>query len=157
MLPKKTWDLMGRQKLQWSLIHLRMDNQHKILCMGRLHGIVVVIEGVCVIVDFEAIETLDDNNPYLALLGLDWDFDNLVIINLKKRQMVLKKDNLRVIVPLYPSKRVCYIGIFRNEYCDADVNNIYQMKTKDEHWINPTLEGKLSWEQDSSCTSDFEE
>ena len=28
---------------------------------------------------------------------------------------------------------------------------------KEHDWVNPTAEGKLNWEHDSSCTSDLEE
>lgn len=46
---------------------------------------VVYIEGVFTISEFEVIEIMDDNNPYPSFLGMDWEFDNLAIINLKKR------------------------------------------------------------------------
>ena len=35
--------------------------------------------------DFEVIEIIDDNNPFPALLGIDWAFDNLAVTNLKKK------------------------------------------------------------------------
>ena len=57
--------------LQWSLIQLRMMNQQKIIPMGRLQGVIVDIEGVNVLADFEVIEIVDDNNPYPSLLGID--------------------------------------------------------------------------------------
>lgn len=143
MLPNKIWELMGRPKLQWSLIQLRITNQQKILPMGRLPGIVVDIEGVCAIAEFEVIEIVDDTNPRPALLGLDQAFDNLAIINLKKRQMVFEKDNLRVIVPLDSSEGVCYIEPICDQYCDAYVDKIYQMIAKEEDCINPTMKGTL--------------
>lgn len=42
-----------------------MDNQQKIFPMGRLPGVTVDIKGVRTIVDFEVIEIMDGNNPYL--------------------------------------------------------------------------------------------
>jgi len=42
------------------------------------------IEGVKTKVDFEVIETMDDFHPYAALLGIDWAFDNNVVLNLEK-------------------------------------------------------------------------
>ena len=39
------------------------------------------------LVDFEVIEIIDDSTPYPVLLGIDWAFDNQVIINLKKKTM----------------------------------------------------------------------
>jgi len=44
--------------------------------------------GVCTIVDFKVIETIDDSNPYPSFLAIDSTFDNMAIINLKKRDDV---------------------------------------------------------------------
>jgi len=52
--------------------------------MGRLQGVTVDIEGVSTLTDFEVIEIVDDSNPYLALLGIDWSTDMNGVINLKK-------------------------------------------------------------------------
>ena len=71
VLPKKTWECMGRPVLQWSPFQLQMVNQKKILSMGRLQGITVDIKGASALADFEVIEIFDDNNTYLALLVID--------------------------------------------------------------------------------------
>jgi len=81
----------------------------------------------------------------------------MAIINMKKRQMIFKGNNVRVIVPLDPSEGVRYIESVKEEYCAIDMDNIYQMIAKEHDFINPTAEGKLSWEHDSYCTSDSEE
>ena len=57
--------------LQWSPIHLRMENQQKIIPMGRLQGVTVDIEGASALDDFKVIEIVDDNNPYIALFGIN--------------------------------------------------------------------------------------
>jgi len=36
VLPKKTWEMMGKLKLIWYPVQLRPTNQHKILSIGRL-------------------------------------------------------------------------------------------------------------------------
>jgi hypothetical protein len=46
VLPKKTWEMMGKPKLAWSPIQLRLENQYKIVPIGRLTGIPVNIDGV---------------------------------------------------------------------------------------------------------------
>ena len=51
--------------------------------MGRLSNVPVDIDGVRSLADFEVIEIIDDSNPFPALLGIDWPFDNLVVIKLK--------------------------------------------------------------------------
>jgi len=102
VLMKQTWELMGKQKLQWSPIQLRMENQQNIFPLVRLPGITVDIEGVHTISDFELIEIVDNSNPYPALLGIDWPFGNMTIINMKRRQMIFEGNNMRVIVLLDP-------------------------------------------------------
>lgn len=52
VLPKQTWERMGKPPLQWLPIQLRMANQQKILPMGRLHGVTVDIDGTSTQTDF---------------------------------------------------------------------------------------------------------
>ena len=84
VLPKNTWERVGRPALQWSPIQLRMANQQSIILMGHLYGVAVDIEGESALADFEVIEIVDDNNLYPEILGIDWAFDIDTIINLKK-------------------------------------------------------------------------
>lgn len=81
----------------------------------------------------------------------------MAIINLKKRHMIFEGNNMILITPLGPLEGVRYIGPVREEYCIDDIDNIYQIKAKEHDFVNPTGEGKLSWEHDSSCTSNSEE
>ena len=62
---------MGKPKLVWSLVQLRLVNQHKIITIGRLTGVPVNIDGVCSVEDFEVIEIMDDSQPYPTLMGLE--------------------------------------------------------------------------------------
>jgi hypothetical protein len=64
----------------------------------------VDIDGVITFVYFEVIEIVDDNCPYLALLGIDWAFNNSTFFYLKKRHMTFERDGLRVIAPLDPDE-----------------------------------------------------
>ena len=82
VLPKKTWEWMGRPVLQWSLIQLRMENQQKIIPIGWLQAVTIDIEGASALADFEVIEIVDDSNP--VVLGIDWATDMNGVINLKK-------------------------------------------------------------------------
>jgi hypothetical protein len=47
--------------------------------------------------DFEVIEIMDESDPYPSFLGIDWDFDNNVVMNLKKRQMSFETDTFPVV------------------------------------------------------------
>ena len=91
---------MGEPKLEWSNIQLCMENQQKIIPLGRFSKITVDIAGVKARVKFEVIEIVEYADPYPALLGLDWAIDMGSIINLKKRSMVFENNGTRVIVPL---------------------------------------------------------
>ncbi len=76
---------MGSPKLVRSPIHLRLENQQRVSSLGRLPQVLVDIDGVHSFMDFEVIEIMEDIGPYPALLGIDWAFDNMAVINLKKR------------------------------------------------------------------------
>lgn len=84
VMPKKTWELMGKPTLVWSPIALKLANQQKKIPFGRLESIWIDIEGVGSTTTFEVIEIEDNNIPYPALLGLEWAFENLSMDNLMK-------------------------------------------------------------------------
>jgi hypothetical protein len=52
--------------------------------------------------NFEVIKIMDESDPYLKLLGIDWVFDNNAVLNLKKRQMSFETNALCMVVPLDP-------------------------------------------------------
>lgn len=79
--------------------------------MGRLHGLIIDIEGVSVLDDFEVIEIVYDSKKYPAVLGIDWAIVMKGVVNLKKRTISFERKSLRVIVPLEPAKRLCYIEL----------------------------------------------
>jgi hypothetical protein len=68
--------MMGKPKLVWSLVHLSLTSQHKIVLSGRLMGVLVNIDGVCSVENFEVIEIVDGSQPYPSLIGLEWEFYN---------------------------------------------------------------------------------
>ena len=77
VMPKKAWELMGKPKLVWSPIALKLANQQKITPFGILESEWIDIEGIRSIATFEVIEIVDNNIPYPTLLGLEWAFENL--------------------------------------------------------------------------------
>ena len=104
-----------------------MVNQQKILPLGRLQGIMVDIEGASALADFEVIEIVDDNNPYPAMLGIDWATDMNRVINLKKWKMIFEKRSLRVVVPLDPAEGARYTEPVRANESDNDLDSIYKI------------------------------
>jgi hypothetical protein len=76
VLLKKTWQCMGEPTLVYSLVQLKLENQHRVLPIDRLKGVTIDLYGVRTKANFEFIEIVDDTTPYPALLVLDWAFDN---------------------------------------------------------------------------------
>jgi hypothetical protein len=66
------------------------------------------------IVYFEVIEILYEKDPYLSLLGIDWDFENYAIINFKKETMTFEPNGTSAIQPWNPIK-------------DQGILNLYMM------------------------------
>lgn len=126
VLPKKTWEHMGRPALQWPPIQLRMVNQQKILPMGRLQGVTVDIEGASTQTNFKVIEIVDDSNPYPMLLVIDWANDMNRVINLKKCKMIFEKNSLPVVVRLDLDEGVRYT----KPVCDDDLDFIYKITVR---------------------------
>ena len=157
-LPKKMWERMGIPTMQWYPIQLHMENQQKIIPMGRLHGVTIDIEGASTLVDFEVIEIVDDNNPYLVLLGIDWAIDMNGVINLKKRTISSQRKTLCMVVPSDPAEGPCYTELVHDyEESHDDLDRIYKITTRDQVQINPTADGRISWDYESSYTSDLDE
>jgi hypothetical protein len=154
VLPKKTWEVMGEPQLGYSPIQLKLENQHRVVPIGRLKGILVDLDGVCTMVDFEVIDIVDNTSPYPTLLGLDWAFDNQSIINLKTRKMIFESGEYRFIAPLDPSEGGRYVEPTMDNILTEDVNQLYRTTMREEYYINPTADGMLSWRSISSCASD---
>jgi len=95
--------------------------------MGRLQGITVDIEGESALADFEVIEIVDDSNPYLVILGIDWATDMNMVINPKKCKMLFEKKSLRVVVSLDPAEGSRYTEPVRDYESDNDLDCIYKI------------------------------
>jgi hypothetical protein len=95
-----TWALMGKLKLVYSPIRLRMANQQVVSPFGILEHVPEDIDRVRMFAKFEVIEIVDDSCPYPALLGIDWAFNNSIVVYLKKIRMNFEGDGLSFIAPL---------------------------------------------------------
>jgi hypothetical protein len=154
---KKTWALMGKPKLIYSLIRLRMSNQQAMIPFGRLEHVPMDIDKVRTFAEFKVIEIVDDRCPYHTFLGIDWAFDNLTVIDLKKRRMTFEGDGLRVIAPLDPYEGCIYTKPIIEEDRAYDLENIYKLIVGQHDYIHPTIDGNLSWRSESACSSDSKE
>jgi hypothetical protein len=79
ILPKKTWEALGKPWLTYSPFQLRMANQYCIFFIGILENVEIDVVGVKTIADFELIEIMGNKDPYPALLWIDWACCNLVL------------------------------------------------------------------------------
>jgi hypothetical protein len=104
VMMKHTWALMGKLKLIYSPIRLRMATHQAVSPFWRLEHVPMDIEGVRTFADFEVIDIVDDSCPYPMLLVTEWDFRNSTFVDLKNRRMIFEGDGLRVIVPLDPDE-----------------------------------------------------
>lgn len=100
--------------------------------MGRLQGVTVDIEGASTQIDFEAIEIVDDSNPYPALLGIDWATDMNGVINLKKRKMIFEKKTLPVVVLLDLAEGERYTDPMHNDGSNDELDCIYKITARDQ-------------------------
>jgi hypothetical protein len=82
-----------------------MEKQYCIFLVGRLEYVEVDVAGVKMLVYFEVIEIMGDKDPYPALLGIDWDYANYVVIDLKRDTIMFEADGIKVVQPLDPYLR----------------------------------------------------
>jgi hypothetical protein len=145
VMTKQTWALMGKPKLFYSPIRLRMANQQVVSPFGQLEHVPVDIDRVRTFADFEVIEIVDDNFPYPTLLGIDWELNNSTVVYLKKRRMKFERDNLRVISPLDLDEGQRYTESIREEDHAYELENIYKLTARQHDYINPMTDGNLRW------------
>ena len=70
--------------------------------------------------------------------------------------MTFEGKGLRFIVPLDPYEGERYTEPVREE--DRDVlDHIYNITAKEEDYVNPTTEGIMDWQCDSSCMTDSDD
>jgi hypothetical protein len=134
--------MMGKHKLVWSHVQLRLVNQHKIVSIGHLTGVLVNIDGVHNMEEFEVIEIMDDSQPYPTLMGLELDFDNQVIINLKRRDVIFEVEDFKFTAPLDPLEGKRYIDPTGGNH----IENLYNMTERMEDYVNLNAVGVLHCE-----------
>jgi hypothetical protein len=113
----------------------------------------VNIDGVRSVANFEVNEIMDDSQRYPTLMALEWMFYNQVIINLKRKEMIFEVGYLKVTATLDPTQGKRYIEPTRGNKID----NLYNMIVLMDDYVNPTVDGVLSWRSISSCASNSED
>ena len=70
--------------------------------------------------------------------------------------MTFEGHNIRIIAPLDPSMGPCYTKPIRVEEEAKEINDFNKMTMTQDDYINPTVDGTLSWNYASSRTFDSE-
>ena len=102
---------MDKPQLIWSETQLQLSNQYQIFPIIWLKYVEVNIDRVNGLAYFEGIKILDDTNPYLELLGIDFSFDIQAIINLKKQYMIFEVGYVWVVVSLNPKEGISTLNL----------------------------------------------
>jgi hypothetical protein len=76
---------------------------------------------------------------------------------MKKRQMSFEIDTLRVITPLDPNEGDIYNEPMNEDAQSSIIENIYKIMGHREDYINPTMDGELSWRSVKSYDIDSED
>jgi hypothetical protein len=155
ILPKKTWEALGKPQLVYSPIQLRMENQYCIFPVGRMENVEIDVAGVKTTTDFEVIEIMGDKDPYPSLLRIDWAYENYAIIDLKRDTMTFEADGIKVVQPLDPCLGPRYTEpVDHNMESDA-LDQLYTITTgMRPDYINPTADGSVSWRSIQSADED---
>ena len=62
---------MGEPTLGYSPVQMKLENQHRVLPIGRLNEVTIDLDEVCTKADFEVIEIVDDTTiSSVAWFGL---------------------------------------------------------------------------------------
>ena len=106
---------------------------------------------------FELIDIMDDYDPYPTLLGIDWAFDNNVVLNLKKKHVSFKTNSLCVITPLDPNEGDKYNELVHEDAQILVIENIYKIIRCREDYVNPLANGELIWRSMKSYDTDLDD
>lgn len=134
-----------------------MENQHFILPIGRLENVEVDVAGVNTYTEFEVIDIMGDKDPYPALLGIDWAYENYDVIDLKKELMIFEAEGKRVIQPLDPYQGPRFTEPVDDRDEPGVLDQLYTLTVgKREDYINPTTGRFVSWKSIQSLETGSE-
>jgi hypothetical protein len=157
IFPKKNWEELGKPRLTYSPIQLRMENQYYIFPIGRLDNVEINVAGVKIVVDFDFIEIMGDKDPYPVLFDIDWVYDNYTVIDIKKDTMTFEAEGIKVVQPLDPYVGLRYKKPIENNLQGEYLDQLYiVMARKRNDYINPTVDGSVSWQSIQSIEEDPE-
>ena len=130
----------------FSPIQIFLASQYFIIPIGHVEDIEFDITRVNTYVDFKVVDIMGDKYPYPALLGIDWEFENYVVIDLKLETINFKVDGIRFIQPLDSYQGPWFTNPIDDEEEPNILDQLYQITAGNrEDYINPTTDGSISW------------
>ena len=105
----------------------------------------IKIEGLRTYAYFEVVDIVNDTNLYPTLMGIEWAIYNQNIINFKKRILTFEDAELMVVAPLDPIECQRYVEQVNNEGQNGCLDHIYNITSAMGDYVNPTVDGNLSW------------
>jgi hypothetical protein len=134
-----------------------MVNQYCIFPIGRMENVEVDVARFKMTVDFKVIEIMGDKEPYLALLGIDWEYENYVVIDLKRDTVTFDANGIKVVQSLDLYLGLRYTKLVDNNIESKFLDQLYTIRTMMRlDYINPTIDGYVSWRSIQSVDEDLE-
>lgn len=59
--------------------------------------------------------------------------------------MSFESETMRLIAPLHTREGEMYIELVKDELDIGEIDNLYNITTRREDYVNPTVDGELSW------------
>jgi len=81
ILSNKSWEIMDKPLLVFSIIQLRLANQYRIYLKGFLENIQANLGEVKTITNFKVIMIVDKKDMYPTLLGFEWENYNTTMLS----------------------------------------------------------------------------
>ena len=94
---------------------------------------------------------VDDTNTYPTLLGIEQAIENQTIINFKKRILSFEYIELQVVTPIDPMESQRYIKKVNSEGQEGYLDNIYNISSTMDDYVNLIANGNLIQRSISSC------
>ena len=81
------------------------------------------VEGLQIISGFEVTDMMEDGDPYLTQLGLDWVIAAKGVVNLKYGSMTLENNGMHVLIPLKPTESKTFLEL---DFSEAAIRPVVQ-------------------------------
>jgi hypothetical protein len=120
---------MGNPKIFYSPIQLCMANKYDIYPVGRIQNVEVDLDGIKTFIDFEVIKIMGEKDPYPALLGIDWAYDNFIVIDFNKEIMTFEEDGMKVTHKLKPYQGPRYMDPIVENMEEDTLDHLYTLTT----------------------------